>query len=113
MKKSICPRLSTADFFLTPTLRFIRETEGKEGEGGGREAQGERSDRGKAEKDGETEGVMSGAERKQAVLNVAFRYLDTYRELLQEEGERSNSFPKVTHTHTYSQLCCCLCVCSD
>ncbi|XP_031431041.1 rap guanine nucleotide exchange factor-like 1 [Clupea harengus] len=35
-----------------------------------------------------------GSERKQAVLSVAFRYLDTYRELLQEEGERSNSFPK-------------------
>ena len=35
-----------------------------------------------------------GVERKQAVLSVAFRYLDTYRELLQEEGDRSNSFPK-------------------
>ena len=45
---------------------------------------------------------MDAAERKQAVLNVAFRYLDTYRELLQEEGERSNSFPKVTHTHTHT-----------
>lgn len=41
-----------------------------------------------------------GAERKQAVLSVAFRYLDTYRELLQEEGERSNSFPKVLVQHT-------------
>uniref|UniRef100_A0A3P9B6F8 Rap guanine nucleotide exchange factor like 1 n=1 Tax=Maylandia zebra TaxID=106582 RepID=A0A3P9B6F8_9CICH len=38
--------------------------------------------------------LQDGAERKQAVLTVAFRYLDTYRELLQEEGERSNSFPK-------------------
>jgi hypothetical protein len=54
-----------------------------------------------------------GAERKQAVLSVAFRYLDTYRELLQEEGERSNSFPKVlaqhtlmeqTHTHTRAHI---------
>uniref|UniRef100_W5N7R8 Rap guanine nucleotide exchange factor like 1 n=1 Tax=Lepisosteus oculatus TaxID=7918 RepID=W5N7R8_LEPOC len=35
-----------------------------------------------------------GADRKQAVLSVAFRYLDTYRELLQEEGERSHCFPK-------------------
>ena len=48
-----------------------------------------------------------GSERKQAVLSVAFRYLDTYRELLQEEGERSNSFPKVhtdtlTHTHMHT-----------
>lgn len=43
----------------------------------------------------ETDGSGGGVDRKQAVLNVAFRYLDTYRELLQEEGERSNSFPKV------------------
>lgn len=43
----------------------------------------------------EIDGGGGGADRKQAVLNVAFRYLDTYRELLQEEGERSNSFPKV------------------
>ncbi|MBN3312881.1 RPGFL factor, partial [Atractosteus spatula] len=35
-----------------------------------------------------------GVDRKQAVLSVAFRYLDTYRELLQEEGERSHCFPK-------------------
>uniref|UniRef100_A0A3P8VT81 Rap guanine nucleotide exchange factor like 1 n=1 Tax=Cynoglossus semilaevis TaxID=244447 RepID=A0A3P8VT81_CYNSE len=40
------------------------------------------------------EGEMEGGERKQAVLSVAFRYLDTYRELLQEEGERGNSFTK-------------------
>uniref|UniRef100_A0A672FA31 Ras-GEF domain-containing protein n=1 Tax=Salarias fasciatus TaxID=181472 RepID=A0A672FA31_SALFA len=46
--------------------------------------------------EGESDGAMDAAERKQAVLNVAFRYLDTYRELLQEEGERSNNFPKVT-----------------
>ncbi|XP_036408882.1 rap guanine nucleotide exchange factor-like 1 [Megalops cyprinoides] len=35
-----------------------------------------------------------GVERKQAVLSVAFRYMDTYRELLQEDGEKANSFPK-------------------
>ncbi|XP_066554877.1 rap guanine nucleotide exchange factor-like 1 [Amia ocellicauda] len=35
-----------------------------------------------------------GADRKQTVLSVAFRYLETYRELLQEEGERSHQFPK-------------------
>uniref|UniRef100_W5N7S5 Rap guanine nucleotide exchange factor like 1 n=1 Tax=Lepisosteus oculatus TaxID=7918 RepID=W5N7S5_LEPOC len=40
-----------------------------------------------------------GADRKQAVLSVAFRYLDTYRELLQEEGERSHCFPKVPQGH--------------
>lgn len=33
-------------------------------------------------------------ERKQAVLSVVFRYLDSYRELLQEERERSPVFPK-------------------
>lgn len=53
-----------------------------------------------------------GAERKQAVLSVAFRYLDTYRELLQEEGERSNSFPKVLVQHTlleyiHTHACTC------
>uniref|UniRef100_A0A3Q2QTW6 Rap guanine nucleotide exchange factor like 1 n=1 Tax=Fundulus heteroclitus TaxID=8078 RepID=A0A3Q2QTW6_FUNHE len=47
---------------------------------------------------------MSGAERKQAVLNMAFRYLDTYRELLQEEGERSNSFPKELYTCAVKEL---------
>lgn len=60
-------------------------------------AGGERREGGRGERDGETEGLLDGVERKQAVLNVAFRYLDTYRELLQEEGERSNSFPKVPH----------------
>ncbi|XP_064172424.1 rap guanine nucleotide exchange factor-like 1 isoform X1 [Anguilla rostrata] len=35
-----------------------------------------------------------GGERKQAVLSMAFRYLDTYRELLLEEGERASNFPK-------------------
>ncbi|MGH0134015.1 UNVERIFIED_CONTAM: hypothetical protein FKN15_052604 [Acipenser sinensis] len=34
------------------------------------------------------------ADRKQAVLSVAFRYLETYRHLLQEEGEKSQVFPK-------------------
>lgn len=60
-------------------------------------------------KQGEGWPTWDGAERKQAVLSVAFRYLDTYRELLQEEGDRSNSFPKVqistqtpTHIHTHS-----------
>lgn len=60
-------------------------------------------------KQGEGWPTWDGAERKQAVLSVAFRYLDTYRELLQEEGDRSNSFPKVhistsSHTHTHSHI---------
>lgn len=56
-------------------------------------------------KQGEGWPTWDGAERKQAVLSVAFRYLDTYRELLQEEGDRSNSFPKVqisTRAHTHA-----------
>ena len=43
----------------------------------------------------EPDGAGDGVQRKRAVLSVAFRYLDTYRELLQEEGERNNSFAKV------------------
>ncbi|RXM34760.1 Rap guanine nucleotide exchange factor-like 1 [Acipenser ruthenus] len=39
------------------------------------------------------------ADRKQAILSVAFRYLETYRHLLQEEGEKSQVFPK--------ELCVC------
>ncbi len=92
-----CSFLLNSDF-----TRFSLETECKEGEGGGGEAGGERREGG-GERDGENEGVMDGAERKQAVLTVAFRYLDTYRELLQEEGERSNSFPKVAHTRTHTR----------
>ncbi|KAL4659869.1 rap guanine nucleotide exchange factor-like 1 isoform X2 [Arapaima gigas] len=45
-----------------------------------------------------------GVERKQAVFSVAFRYLDTYRELLQEEGERSNSFAKELYLHAAQEL---------
>lgn len=86
---------------MTQTLRFILDTEGRDGAGGGREAEAEKGGEREVEMDVETDGVMDGGERKQAVLHVVFRYLDTYRELLQEEGERSNSFPKVTHTvHT-------------
>uniref|UniRef100_A0A3Q3X1J0 Ras-GEF domain-containing protein n=1 Tax=Mola mola TaxID=94237 RepID=A0A3Q3X1J0_MOLML len=55
-----------------------------------------------------TEG-RGAADRKRAVLNVAFRYLDTYRELLQEEGERSNGFPRVTLPASLV----CVCVCSS
>uniref|UniRef100_A0A3Q0QXG6 Rap guanine nucleotide exchange factor like 1 n=1 Tax=Amphilophus citrinellus TaxID=61819 RepID=A0A3Q0QXG6_AMPCI len=77
-------------FLLNLTLtRFSLE-----GDGGG--AEGERRDGGGGGGGGgERDGAMDEAERKQAVLTVAFRYLDTYRELLQEEGERSNSFPKM------------------
>ncbi|KAF3699677.1 Rap guanine nucleotide exchange factor-like 1 Link guanine nucleotide exchange factor II [Channa argus] len=77
---------------------------GKEGEG---EAKGEKREGG-GDGDGEMEvpreRVLDGAERKHAVLNVAFRYLDTYRELLQEEGERSNSFPKELYLRAVQEL---------
>lgn len=66
-----------------------------EAEGGGRAVE---------RRDGESEAAMSVAERKQAVLNMAFRYLDTYRELLQEEGERSNSFPKELYMCAVQEL---------
>ncbi|KAI1887165.1 hypothetical protein AGOR_G00203320 [Albula goreensis] len=45
-----------------------------------------------------------GVERKQAVLNVAFRYLDTYRELLQEEGQKVNNFPKELYLSAAGEL---------
>ncbi|XP_068192743.1 rap guanine nucleotide exchange factor-like 1 [Antennarius striatus] len=79
------PIFLTADRFQQVLLQqFSQETEG----GGDREG----------------EGLVGGAERKQAVLNVAFRYLDTYRELLQEEGERSNSFPKELYLCAVQEL---------
>ncbi|KAF6728968.1 Rap guanine nucleotide exchange factor-like 1 [Oryzias melastigma] len=52
----------------------------------------------------EGEAAQSATERKQAVLQVAFRYLDTYRELLQEEGECSNSFPKELYVNALQDL---------
>ncbi|KAL6102365.1 rapgefl1 [Pungitius sinensis] len=56
----------------------------------------------------ETQGEECGggeeAARKRAVLSVVFRYLDTYRELLQEEGERSNSFPKELYLCAVQEL---------
>ncbi|XP_030649645.1 rap guanine nucleotide exchange factor-like 1 [Chanos chanos] len=55
-------------------------------------------------KQGEAWPSWDGVERKQAVLSVAFRYLDTYRELLQEEGDRSNSFPKELYLCAVQEL---------
>ncbi|KAL4657851.1 rap guanine nucleotide exchange factor-like 1 [Arapaima gigas] len=43
---------------------------------------------------GERWSSWDGVERKQAVLTVTLRYLDTYGELLQEEGEKASSFLK-------------------
>ncbi|XP_036389333.1 rap guanine nucleotide exchange factor-like 1 [Megalops cyprinoides] len=55
-------------------------------------------------KQGEGWPGWDGVERKQAVLNAAFRYLDTYRELLQEEGEKANSFPKELYLSAAQEL---------
>ncbi|KAG7505241.1 rap guanine nucleotide exchange factor-like 1 [Solea senegalensis] len=88
------PIFLTSDRFQQILLQqFSVETEGREG---GR--------RGRGETEGGTDGGMDAAERKQAVLSVAFRYLDTYRELLQEEGERSNSFPKELYLRALQDL---------
>nr|XP_015822421.2 rap guanine nucleotide exchange factor-like 1 isoform X1 [Nothobranchius furzeri] len=76
-----------------------------EGKGGGKEVGTAQEWKGGGrERDGETEVEMSSVERKQAVLNVAFRYLDTYRELLQEEGERSNGFAKELYVYAVQDL---------
>ncbi|XP_059407720.1 rap guanine nucleotide exchange factor-like 1 [Carassius carassius] len=55
-------------------------------------------------KQGEGWPGWEGAERKLAVLTVAFRYLDTYRDLLQEEGDRSNTFPKELYLCAVQEL---------
>uniref|UniRef100_A0A3Q2D2N5 Rap guanine nucleotide exchange factor (GEF)-like 1 n=1 Tax=Cyprinodon variegatus TaxID=28743 RepID=A0A3Q2D2N5_CYPVA len=80
------PIFLTADRLQQVLLQFTLEADGGGGE----------------RRDGEVQ--MSAAERKQAVLNMAFRYLDTYRELLQEEGERSNSFPKELYSCAVKEL---------
>ncbi|KAF1380196.1 hypothetical protein PFLUV_G00184280 [Perca fluviatilis] len=110
-RSGICTETLLDDFMLTHPIflaadrfqqvllqQFSLQTEGKEGGRGGREAERKDGD------GGESEGVMDAAERKQAVLSVAFRYLDTYRELLQEEGERSNSFPKELYLCAVQEL---------
>uniref|UniRef100_A0A3Q1K2V3 Ras-GEF domain-containing protein n=1 Tax=Anabas testudineus TaxID=64144 RepID=A0A3Q1K2V3_ANATE len=100
------PIFLTADRLQQVLLQqFTLETEEKEGGGRGREAEDERRDGGGGgEMGGQTERALDGAERKQAVLNMAFRYLDTYRELLQEEGERSNNFPKELYLCAVQEL---------
>ncbi|KAM9843510.1 rap guanine nucleotide exchange factor-like 1 [Aulostomus maculatus] len=97
------PIFLAADRFQQVLLQqFSLETEegGREGEAGGER----REVRGGGGGDGEMDGGLDGVERKQAVLNVVFRYLDTYRELLQEEGERSNSFPKELYLCAVQEL---------
>ncbi|XP_075905555.1 rap guanine nucleotide exchange factor-like 1 [Nelusetta ayraudi] len=101
------PIFLTADRFQQVLLQqFILESRPSEE----REGQGEGPRMGGGGGGGATEGEElevtggGGVNRKQAVLNVAFRYLDTYRELLQEEGERSNSFPKELYLSALQEL---------
>ncbi|KAG2461027.1 RPGFL factor, partial [Polypterus senegalus] len=49
-------------------------------------------------------GAWDSSDRKRAVLSVTFRYLDMYRELLQEEGERSRAFPKELYVLAAQEL---------
>ncbi|XP_029015807.1 rap guanine nucleotide exchange factor-like 1 [Betta splendens] len=107
------PIFLTADRLQQVLLQqFSLDTEDKDGGRRGRqgEAESERRNGGGrgGERDGETDGhterTLDSAERKQAVLNVAFRYLETYRELLQEEGERSNNFPKELYLFAVQEL---------
>ncbi|XP_055079393.1 rap guanine nucleotide exchange factor-like 1 [Periophthalmus magnuspinnatus] len=42
--------------------------------------------------------------KKRSVLSVIFRYLDTYRELLQEEGDRGHGFPKELYLSAVQDL---------
>nr|XP_057905298.1 rap guanine nucleotide exchange factor-like 1 isoform X3 [Doryrhamphus excisus] len=55
------------------------------------------------EKDDREGGGLDAVHRKRAVLSVAFRYLDTYRELLQEEGDK---FPKELYGCALQELSC-------
>ncbi|XP_030591629.1 rap guanine nucleotide exchange factor-like 1 [Archocentrus centrarchus] len=106
-----CKETLLDDFMLTHPIfltadrlqQVLLQQFSLEGDGGG--AEGERRDGGGGGGGGgERDGAMDEAERKQAVLTVAFRYLDTYRELLQEEGERSNSFPKELYMCAVQEL---------
>ncbi|XP_041859445.1 rap guanine nucleotide exchange factor-like 1 [Melanotaenia boesemani] len=107
-----CAETLLDDFMLTHPIfltadrlqQVLLQQFSLDGEGGGRQREAEGETRRGGERDGEMEAEMSAAERKQAVLNVAFRYLDTYRELLQEEGERSNSFPKELYMCAVQEL---------
>ncbi|XP_061567487.1 rap guanine nucleotide exchange factor-like 1 [Cololabis saira] len=122
----VCAETLLDDFMLTHPIfltadrlqQVLLQQFSLEGEGGGRDGETERgrgggvgergrdgqTDGGMRGRDGQMDGGMTTAERKQAVLNVAFRYLETYRELLQEEGERSNCFPKELYMSAVQDL---------
>ncbi|XP_051905049.1 rap guanine nucleotide exchange factor-like 1 isoform X2 [Hippocampus zosterae] len=70
------------------------------GEGPGAEGE-EPGEGGGGQPYGEAEPAPDGVGRKRAVLSVAFRYLDTYRELLQEEGDK---FPKELYVCALQEL---------
>ncbi|XP_051797363.1 rap guanine nucleotide exchange factor-like 1 [Acanthochromis polyacanthus] len=110
-----CTETLLDDFMLTHPIfltadrlqQVLLQQFSLEGDRGGREGERREEGRGGGGRGGDEDveaAMMDAAERKQAVLNVAFRYLDTYRELLQEEGERSNCFPKELYLCAVQEL---------
>ncbi|XP_061556079.1 rap guanine nucleotide exchange factor-like 1 isoform X3 [Phycodurus eques] len=96
------PIFLTADTFQRVLLQRFRllagdgPGEAEEGPGGEGEEPGE-GRRGRPH----AELVRDGVRGKRAVLSVAFRYLETYRELLQEEGDK---FPKELYVCALREL---------
>ncbi|XP_061702055.1 rap guanine nucleotide exchange factor-like 1 isoform X2 [Syngnathoides biaculeatus] len=88
------PIFLTADTFQQVLLRQFCRIAGEAGEG--EEPESGRRGRPHAEA-----AARDGVRRKRAVLGVAFRYLETYRELLQEEGDK---FPKELYVCALQEL---------
>ncbi|XP_077590746.1 rap guanine nucleotide exchange factor-like 1 [Stigmatopora nigra] len=99
-----CTETLLDDFMLTHSIfltsdtlqqvllqQFCLEEAGDDGE--------EPGEGGRGRPDGEAE--SDDLNRKRAVLGVAFRYLETYRELLQEEGDK---FPKELYACALREL---------
>ncbi|XP_061892629.1 rap guanine nucleotide exchange factor-like 1 [Entelurus aequoreus] len=88
------PIFLTADTFQQLLLQQFSVNTG-EGPGG------EQDDRGGAGPDGEAGPALEGVHKKRAVLSVAFRYLDMYRDFLQEDGDK---FPKELYVCALEEL---------
>ncbi|XP_061606150.1 rap guanine nucleotide exchange factor-like 1 isoform X3 [Phyllopteryx taeniolatus] len=96
------PIFLTADAFQQVLLQqfclLAGDGPGEAGEGPGGE--GEEPGEGRRGRP-HAELMQDGVRRKRAVLSVAFRYLETYRELLQEEGDK---FPKELYVCALQEL---------
>ncbi|XP_037113340.1 rap guanine nucleotide exchange factor-like 1 [Syngnathus acus] len=96
------PIFLTADAFQQVLLQqfclHVGEGPGEAGERPGAEGE-QQGESGQSGPYGEAE--PDDLRRKRAVLSVAFRYLDTYRELLQEEGDK---FPKELYLCALQEL---------